>query len=464
MDIDNLIKELTGKDVLALPEQTDMWAQWYAGDVKDFHSYQDYNGVKKLTCHRRTLNMAKKVCEDWANLLLNEKTQVTYGEGNEQEQFDELLNSVNFWQRGNIGIEKTFALGNGAFVESFDEKKQVRFQFVQAKKIKPLNIEQDKVTECAFVNENSYQTIIQIHLRGYVQDNKFYEDENKNYCVRTVVYKKTTLNSEDLGDKIKDEVIDTGSDKAWFQMYKPNIANNIKIDSPFGISVFANALDTLQGVDLAYDGFCEEMRLGKGRIFINKQLTNYDEKGEHLVFDVNQTGFYYLGGGADKQPVTFYNPQVRVDQYFNGVNNGLNILSSKVGFGENHYRFNQSGLSTATQVMSEQNEKFKTKKKHEILLNEVIVDACKALMYISNNFTDNDFKFDIDANIGVVFDDSIIEDKATEMLNDRQDVASGIMSKVEYRMKHYGEDVETAKSNIEKIKEETSVVNFFSEE
>lgn len=462
MDIDNLIKDLTGKSVLALPEQTEMWAEWYAGDVKDFHQYKDYNGIKEVSCVRRTLNMGKKVCEDWANLLLNEKTQVTYGDGEAQEQFDKLLSSVNFWQRGNMGIEKTFALGNGAFVESFDNKKQARFQFVQAKKIKPLNIEQDRITECAFVNDNTYETIIQIHMRGYVQDNKFYEDLDKNYCVRTVVYKKTTPNSDQLGDKIKDETIDTGSDRAWFQMFKPNIANNIKIDSPLGISVLANALDTLQGVDLAYDGFCEEMRLGKGKIFINKQLTTFDEKGEHLIFDVNQTGFYYLGDGSDKQPVTFYNPQLRVDQYFNGVNNGLNILSSKVGFGENHYRFNQIGLSTATQVMSEQNEKFKTKKKHEILLNEVIVDACRALMYISNSFTDNGYTFDVDADIGVVFDDSIIEDKATEMLNDRQDVASGIMSKVEYRMKWYGEDEDTAKKAINEISKNAPM--FFSEE
>ena len=57
MDIDNLIKDLTGKSVLALPEQTEMWAEWYAGDVKDFHQYKDYNGIKEVSCVRRTLNM-----------------------------------------------------------------------------------------------------------------------------------------------------------------------------------------------------------------------------------------------------------------------------------------------------------------------------------------------------------------------------------------------------------------------
>ena len=464
MDLQSKIKELTGRDVISLPSQTTIWEQWYRGDVADFHTYKEYNGVDDVTSHRRTLNMAKKVAEDWANLLLNEKTDIAYGDTEKaQEQLWGLLQSVQFWQRGNIGIEKTFALGNGAFVESFDNKQKPRLQFIPATKIYPLNIEQDKITECAFVNSNTLSTIIQIHMRGFVQDKVFVPDDNGKYCVRTLKYKRKSQ-SDDIGELQSDDVIDTGSDTAWYQMVKPNIANNIDINSPMGVSVFANAIDTLQGVDLAYDGFCEEMRLGKTKIFINKALVNYDTKGEHYVFDVNQTGFYYLGDGADKQPVTIYNPTLRVDQMFSGVNNGLNILSSKVGFGENHYRFNQNGISTATQVMSEQNEKFKTKRKHEIILYDVISDMCKALMYINNNFCDSDYKFDLNANLEVKFDDSIIEDKATEILNDRSDVASGILSKAEYRMKWYNEDEETAKAKIAEIDSERGTTNFFSEE
>lgn len=463
--INNIIKEATGKEVISMPEYTDLWLEWFNGDVKNFHHYKTYNGDKQVTSSRKTLNMSKKVAEDWANLLLNEKTDIAYGNEKQQQALWDLLNKVNFWTKGNQGIELSFALGNGAFIESYDNNNNVRFQFVNAKKIYPLTIDQDKITECAFVNTNTNSTIIQIHIKGRKDEDKFVYDENGTYHIRTLVYKKQNQ-TEQIGTLENDTIIDTKSDIAWFQMVKPNIANNIDVNSPMGISIYANSLDTLQGVDLAYDGFCEEMRLGKSKIFLDKKLTHYDESGEHILFDVNETGFYWLGGnGENKNPLEVYSPTLRTEAFFNGINNALNLLSSKCGFGENHYRFDQNGISTATQVISENGEMFRTLRKHEILLNDVIIDACRALMYISNEFTSNEFKFDLNENLEVKFDDSIIEDVETEQARDRADVNLGVMSKVEYRMKWFSEDEATAKKKIEEIQESNrqNMENFFSE-
>lgn len=465
MDIENIIKEVTGKKVITLPNYTDLWLEWFSGDVKNFHDYENYNGVKKIKSTRKTLNMAKKVAEDWANLLLNEKTDIAYGDDKQQQKLWDLLNSVNFWVKGNQGIELSFALGNGAFIESFDENKKVRLQFINAKKIYPITIDQDKITECAFVNTSSDLTIIQIHIKGHIEENKFIYNSNENYNIRTLIYKKYQQ-TDTIGTLVSDETFDTKSNLAWFQMVKPNIANNIDVNSPLGISIFANALDSLQGVDLAYDGFCEEMRLGKIRVFLDKKLTHFDESGEYLLFDINETGFYWLGKDGGQKPFEAYTPALRTEGYFNGINNALNLLSAKCGFGENHYRFDQNGISTATQVISQNSEMFRTLKKHEILLNDVIIGVCKALMYINNEFTNNEFKFDLNDNLEVKFDDSIIEDVETERARDRADVNLGVMSDVEYRMKWYNEDETTARQKIEEIKKEkqTNITNFFSEE
>ncbi len=468
-NIGNTIKDLTGRQVIALPEQTNIWLEWFTGDVKTFHHYEIYNGAKKIKCRRRTLNMAKKVAEDWANLLLNEKTSVAYGNEEQQEQLNELLSSVNFWQKGNQGIELAFALGNGAFVEGFDEDNNIRLQFVNATKIYPLNIEQDKITECAFINTNGLTTTVQIHIKGQLLEDGFLYDRNGNYFIRTLKYEKKLADDNSLGELVADDWFDTGSQQAWFQMVKPNIANNINVNSPMGISVFANALNSIEGVDLAYDGFCEEMRLGKARIFLDKRLVHIDENGEHYLFDVNDTGFYWIGGSdgtTQTKPVEFYAPALRTDSYFNGINNALNLLSAKTGFGENHYRFDENGIATATQVISQNSEMFRTIKKHEIILYDVLIDMVQALMYIHNTFITSDYKFNPDASLEIKFDDSIIEDKQTEMLNDRQDLASGVMSKVEYRMKWYNEDEATAKAKIDEIDAERQAVmgNFFSEE
>ena len=467
MTIESIIKEFTGKDVVALDDLTDLWLQYYKGDVDKFHHFKEYNGINNITRVRKTLNMPKKICEDWANLLLNEKTDVVIGDDDQQDALWDLLNKVYFWTKGNEGVEKTFALGAGAFLETFDEQGNERLSFVTRKKIYPITFDQDKITECAFVNVSSKKTIIQIHIKGYVAEDKLVLDSNGNYFIVTLTYeKKTNDTSEDVGELVDESVFDTGSDLAWFQIYKPNIANNLDINSPMGISIYANALDSLQGVDLAYDGFCEEMRLGRSRIFVNKNLIRYDENGETKTFDNNESGFYYGGEAEGAKPFEFYSPTLRTESYFNGINNALNLLSSKVGFGENHYRFDKGGVTTATQVISENSEMFRSLKKHEILLNEVIIGVCKALMYIHNNFIDDGFKFDLNANIEVKFDDSIIEDKETMKMTDRQDVNMGVMSKVEYRMKWYNEDEATAKQKLAEIEEanKSQMTNFFSEE
>ena len=253
----------------------------------------------------------------------------------------------------------------------------------------------------------------------------------------------------------------------WFMMYKPNISNNININSPMGISIYANSLDKLQGVDLAYDAFCTEMNIGKGRIFVDKSLTRIDQDGETRVFDNRDVAFYVYGDGTseNKEPLKFYNPTLRVNDFFTGINRALSLLSSAVGFGENRYRFDGTGITTATQVISENSEMFRTLKKHEIILNDTLIDIIKCLMYICNTFGDGTYKFVEETNIEIKFDDSIIEDKESEKASDRTDVNMGIMSKAEYRAKWYNEDIDTAKANIEEISQsDKTISNFFSEE
>lgn len=48
-----------------------------------------------------------------------------------------------------------------------------------------------------------------------------------------------------------------------FQIYKPNIANNIDLFSPCGLSVYANAIDQSKTIDIIYDSFCNEFLTGK---------------------------------------------------------------------------------------------------------------------------------------------------------------------------------------------------------
>ena len=52
---------------------TTLWGNWYRGNFDSYHNINIWNGKRFLAYRLKSLNMAKKVCEDWADLLLNEK-------------------------------------------------------------------------------------------------------------------------------------------------------------------------------------------------------------------------------------------------------------------------------------------------------------------------------------------------------------------------------------------------------
>ena len=87
---------------------------------------------------------------------------------------------------------------------------------------------------------------------------------------------------------------------------------------------------------------------------------------------------------------------------------------------------------------------FRNVRRHEILIEQVLIDLVRTILYAINAFTPQSVNENVD--ITVNFDDSIIEDKAAERTRDLSEVAQGLMEKWEFRVKWYGEDEATAKA------------------
>lgn len=67
---------------------------------------------------------------------------------------------------------------------------------------------------------------------------------------------------------LEEEVRIKDLSKPMFVYFKPNTANNLDMNSPLGISIYANALGTLKSLDIAFDSFQREFVLGKKRIIV----------------------------------------------------------------------------------------------------------------------------------------------------------------------------------------------------
>lgn len=442
----------------------DQWKSWYQGNVKGFHNYFIYNGRNKVKQQRFTLNMSKEISEDWSDILWSEKCKISMKDENSNTQFEELTNKLDLYVLINQVIEKAGALGTaGTVVSIYDiqasednlvldvSEAKTRIDIVDVDDIYPLSWDNTGITECAF------KSIRFIEGKKYVICSVHKLNEQGNYVIYNHLFIETNGNlTETSTPEDTLDGFETKSNVKWFSIFRPLLTNNVCKNNPFGIPYIANAIDCLKSVDIDFDAFKNEVKDSRKRTFVRADMLSYDDGQQKMVFDPNDISVYVLPKGASKDDLIQSDTEnLRTGGLIEALNTSLNILGNKVGFGENHYHFNGQVLSTATAVVSSNSKMFRRKKKLEIGYESSIYDLIMAVCYASTTFG----QYNINSSDMVIqFDDSIIEDKEAESNRAMREVSQGLISKVEYRMKIFGETREIAEEAIQKIKEENPTV------
>lgn len=430
-----------------------LWLSWYKGKVVQFHNYRQYNGMKKINRTRKTLGMAKKVCEDWANLELNEKVSIVIDNESINNAVHDVLEANNFRIKGNQLLEIAYALGTGAFVEYLDGEK-ICIDYIRASMIYPLQWDNGEILSCAFASErvNGKKKLVYLNIHE--------RQENGFYIIKNRMFERNgnNLTAVELPEGLVEEY-NTGSSVPWFQVITPNIVNNVDLDCPMGVSVYANAIDQLEGVDLVYDSYLNEFRLGKKRIIVPNTMARMmieDSGTVSPLFDDNDTEFYSLGiEGEENQKIQEINMEIRADAHEKAISRALSLLSDKCGLGEDRYKFENSGLKTATEVVSEKSELYQNLRKHELILEGALIHLVKAIATMLG------YRNEIQVTIN--FDDSIIEDTAAEKQQFLQEIRDGIRQRWEYRVRFFGETEEEAKANVTDSQSNNMLMGFGDE-
>lgn len=457
-----VIQKLKELGYTTIPEefytQVETWKSWYVGEVKGFHRYRSYNGHKWVKRDRASLGMGKKVCEDWANLLMNEKVQITLEGKKEQEFIDHVLTENNFTVKANEMQELKSALGTVAYIPRVVRQEvtgsgyvtpgnagSIVLDYVTVENIYPLAWRNGYISECAFTDVSTIDghnyMYMQIHKKG---ENGLYDIENRIFHYDNEVLSDEQLKNVRGFERIP-PVVHTGSDKRQFVVDRMNIANNFNYLLPVGIPVYANTIDVLRGVDCAYDCYVNEFENGPMMMMVKMPATKWED-GEPTVDDHDRR-FYLLPEDTQQgNVVDTVAPTLRTQQLNIGLQDQLNILSSKCGFGENYYRFDNGSIATATQVISENSTMFRTIKKHEVILESVLVELCRVLLRLGN--TAMGLGLNEDVEISVDFDDSVIESREQNEARIYQMLNAGLMKAEEARSILMNEDIETARKNL----------------
>lgn len=436
-----------------------LWSSWYKGKVKAFHRYRIYNGNRYCWMDRLSLQMAKKVCEDWADLLFNERCKISVNDESSQEQLNDLLTKNDFWSLINESVERSGSTGTGALVASVTGisinedanvvdlvEAQTRIEYVDAEWIYPISWSKNDITECAFGAKRTIKGKDYVFLSVHMLEDGQYVIHN-----HVLLESNGTLREMDTDDTFAR--FETGSGIKWFAILRPAGANQIIPSSPWGIPYFANSIDTLKSLDTAFDALNNEINLGRKRIFMRTETINVLPTGEIApTFDPTDITVYMLPPGAQsKDLIQSDSTTLRVNEIKADIELDLNILSEQTGFGQGHYQFTQAGVQTATGVISQNNAMFRRKKKHEIPLESALYDIIQAVSYASTAFGTYSINTD---GLEIHFDDSIIEDKEALSARCLRELSASVISPVEYRMEVKGESKDVAEQAIKEIKEE----------
>ncbi|MEN0648906.1 phage portal protein [Caldifermentibacillus hisashii] len=433
----------------------EVWKAIYKGYYSEWHDvhYQTIDGPKQR--RMLTLNMGKIVSSEMASLVYNEKCEISIDNETVSEFIHEVFKHNKFDKKFQDYVEYMFAHG-GMVIKPYVENDRIMLSFVTADCFIPISWRNDTIYEAVFPYEFKRRDKKYTHLEWHLW-------ENGHYIIRNEVYESQS--GVDLGVKVPlknffpdlEEEVSIGNIKRpIFAYFKPNTANNIDIQSPLGISIFANALDTMKAIDTAFDSFYREFRLGRKRILVPahmvKTVIDPEDGLPKRYFDSNDETYEAFGTEQDELEIKDISVELRVDEHIAAINALLNVFAMQTGFSTGTFSFDGKSMKTATEVVSEQSKTFKSKQSHEVIIESGIQELIHSVIAIGELYglinAPNDFE------ISVAFDDSIAEDKGAEINQQTQLVAAGMQSKKRAIMKVQGVTEEEAQQILQEIIEE----------
>ena len=470
----------TLKDITEAIGAPDAATKWYSNISRWTDIYSCKPVIKSMMMsdgdHKRkirSLSMAKRICEDWASLLWTENAAIEAGDPSSDELVQDMFGD-GFTPRFTDFLEKDFAKGfgvvevlvseldytsDGDIVETSDA--MLAFDFVDAERCIPLEWRGGQITAIALVSYENDRVDVREHYSTRTE--------------QTIINRSFHTTDSKLVEATPTELLERGiapsltipSPYKMFCVLTPAISNNIDPYSPFGLSVFANAEDQLEGVDKYFDNFIEDVNLGGKMVFVpdtmlrkdmtvdastgkvridpttNKPYVIPPQKDKKNLFVVleGETG---VGGGADA--VTEHNPDLRVDENKAGMDAALSLLSSAVGMGSERYVYRGETIATATQVISENSDLFRSRRKHMMSVTSMLISITRAILWCAQNLLGR--PCDPGCEIVVSGDDSVIEDDNTRIDRGLKLFQSGAISQKTFLTKYMGMTDENADAEV----------------
>ncbi len=346
------ISAITSPD---MGQEMKRWDSIYRG-VPDWVNADD--GIK-------TVNFAKAICSETARLtMLGAKISISGSSRADwlMEQINRLYFDIRKWTEYGCNYGTVLLKPGDSGVDLY-----LPSEFIVT------DVDNGAVIGAAFINkmyeEENKKWYIRLEYhhfenvdneKRYVITNRCFVAESENDKGKPIAIEKTPW----VG--IAEEVNILGVDKPLFAVFRTPAANNIEIGSPLGMAIYAEAIEELHDLDVAYSRNAEEIGDSKRTVLLDSDRLLPGGVVKGLAARDNVLGMHnsplpkYIklvdGSGAAESDVYHeINPTLNTDTRLSGINALLSQIGYKVGFSNGYFVFNeQSGIQTATGVEAEQ--------------------------------------------------------------------------------------------------------------
>lgn len=144
-----------------------------------------------------------------------------------------------------------------------------------------------------------------------------------------------------------------------FGVFRMPSVNDIDQSSPLGVSAFADAVEELRDLDVAYSRNAEEIFESRRMVMVDDRLVAKpayrDEKGNVIRPEVKLPKFFKAIAGLDSSEAYHeVNPTLNTEMRKSGINQCLSLVGVKCGFSNGYFVIDEkTGMVTATQVESD---------------------------------------------------------------------------------------------------------------
>ena len=263
------------------------------------------------------------------------------------------------------------------------------------------------------------------------------------------------LTSVPQWEHLQEKVLVRNTEGQMFGWFKAATANSVDVESPMGASVYSKATDLIKEADRQYSRLLWEYEGSELAIDVDPTVLRpkKTEGGGLEMPKLNTRLFRAVDADkGDRDLYETFSPAIRDANLVNGLNQLLMRIEDQCGLSRGTIAdANMAEARTATEMRILKQRSYATIAGNQKALETCFRDVIRAMDKFATLYNlapegEYDVSFD--------WDDSILVDKAQEMNEDLSLVASGLMGKTEFRMRHFGETKAQATQALQEIQQE----------